>query len=285
MAGNRLDKLLAGQFSYLSRSQITRAIQEGKILVNGQPAKPSLETTQGQKVFIDIFEPKIELVSETDSGIPVVYEDDYIVVINKPAGLVVHPAAGNWSGTVVNKLLGKLDLDGSMRPGVVHRLDKDTSGLLIIAKTMDAKNRLAELFKKRQIQKKYTALLHGRISPAKARIKLPVGRSNTNPTKMVVRENGKASITDYRVVEYLADYSLVEARLITGRTHQLRVHFAHLGFPIVGDRLYGRKDRLPRQFLHAGYLRFRHPFTDSIIELKSPLPADLNEFLKSQKNA
>lgn len=284
----RLDRFLADRFADLSRSYVQRLLRAGDVLVNGAPARASYLPQPGDVVTV--------VVTPRDEGPPaaeamplsILYEDEHVLVVDKPAGLVVHPAPGHPSGTLVNALLGHrpdivaADLDPS-RPGIVHRIDRDTSGLLVVAADRDAQRALQAAFKSRAVDKVYLALLHGSLEPERGAIEAPIGRDPDHRQRMaVLAEGGRHARTEYRVREYLAEYSYVEARLLTGRTHQLRVHFAAVGHPVAGDRTYGRRRRpagLGRQFLHAWRLALEHPATGERMEFESDLPDDLASFL------
>jgi len=297
--GPRLDKFLAGRLGDLSRAAVQRLIEEGEVTVNGEVVKASYKVRAGDQVVAHLpAEETDELVPET-LPLDVVYEDAVLLVVTKPAGLVVHPAPGHARGTLVNAVLAycpELADSGDKRPGIVHRLDRDTSGLILIAKTEKARRALQRQFKERQVDKGYLALLDGHLQPAWGRIEAPLGRDPVHRQRMAVLPGGREAITEYHVLERFAhavgpaagDYSLVEAEPQTGRTHQIRVHLASIGHPVVGDRVYGRrKVRLPveRQFLHAQRLGFRHPLTGRRVELESPLPDNLAAVLALLRSA
>jgi 23S rRNA pseudouridine1911/1915/1917 synthase len=284
-AGQRLDAWLARVLPDLSRSSLQRLIDNGHVSVAGRAARPSLRLAGAEQVELRL--PHARPVELQPEAIPleVVYEDDDLLVIDKPAGLVVHPAPGHPSGTLVNALLARWrrfkGFDGNLRPGIVHRLDKDTSGLLMVAKTEAAMLKLAAQIKDRRIQKEYLALVEGHLEPAEGRIEAPVGRHPTQRQHMAVVRGGREATSHYRVERRFRDFSLVRVRPVTGRTHQIRVHLAFTGHPVAGDQLYGRRraPAPPRQFLHATRLRFAQPTTGEWIELDSPLPPDLAGFL------
>ena len=286
-AGERVDRYVAEHVPSVSRSRIKQLIGEGLLTVNGSVVKPSRRLVEGDEVVLRV--PLAEEVPLVPQRMPlnVVYEDTDLVVVDKPAQLVVHPAPGHESGTLVNALLARyqdLPVDEHKRPGIVHRLDKDTSGLIIVAKNDEARRDLQRQFKEGQVEKVYLALVEGKVEPSSGVIDAPVGRDARNRKRMaVVRRGGRQAVTEYRVVEHLGDLTLLEVRPRTGRTHQVRVHLAFIGHPVVGDRVYGhRKQRLEvkRQFLHAHRLRFRLPSSERQIELVSELPADLAEVLE-----
>lgn len=278
-AGQRLDFYIT-QITGHSRNQVQRWLQSGSVLVNGQSERSSYKLRPADQVTVQIAEtPKLHLVPPT---LPVVYEDEDILVVDKPAGLAVHPGAGVAKEATVADFarLHTLDIDKE-RPGIVHRLDRDTSGLLIIAKTLTAKTYLQAAFKHRDIHKTYLLLCVGRLKDSEAVIHLPLGRNASRPLQQAVVTGGREAITTYRVLEALPGYSYVEARPKTGRTHQLRAHFAALGHPIAGDTTYGPRSRpldLTRHFLHAAQLEFTMP-SGRLVKLESPLPAELKAAL------
>lgn len=261
----RIDKYLSEVLN-ISRSMVTRNIRNKNIVVNEDIVKPSYKLMRGDRITGHIEDESIVLTPEK-IALDIIYEDDYIIIVNKPHDLVVHPSVSNKSGTLVNSLLNytnKLsDLGGSDRPGIVHRLDKDTTGLLIIAKDNDTHEILKRMFKNREIVKKYLAVVHGRPNPDSGLIDKPIGRSMTNRTKMKVTDvNSRPALTEYSTIDYNGDYSLLDVSLHTGRTHQIRVHLKFIGHPIVGDTVYGyKKERINTEhhLLHAYYLEFNHP--------------------------
>ncbi len=280
--GDRIDKLLVTLRPDLSRAHIQRLVEEKRLLVNGKPGKSGAKLRGGEELtlFIPAAKPLAHLLPE-NIPLDIIYEDEAVIVINKPAGLVVHPAPGHTSGTLVNALLyhiPNLSINGNQRPGIVHRLDKDTSGLLVAAKTDAALGNLIEQMKNRQTLKEYRTLVEGNLQPPTGIIDAAVGRDPAQRKQMAVTRNGKPARTHYSVLEYLAHHTYVNAKLETGRTHQIRVHFSYMKHPVVGDMVYGqRKPSLPlkRQFLHAYKLGFKLPTTGEYREFESPLPADL----------
>ena len=295
-SGARLDRYLATHAADLSRTRVQELIAEGRVLVNGIATKPSHHVEPGESIEVEVPPPPPVGVAAEAIPLEILYEDDDLAVVNKPAGIVVHPGAGESSGTLVSALLyrfGKLsDVGGPQRPGIVHRLDKGTSGAMIVARTNDAHRALVEEFQQREIQKTYVALLHGKLPEQSGRIELPVARDLRRRTRMTTRRrDGRTARTDWRARLFLGNFTLIEADLHTGRTHQLRVHFSALGCPVVGDTLYGapreeivhaRKiPELGRNFLHAARIRFTHPRTGESVEVRAPLPAELVEYLKS----
>ncbi len=283
--GERLDRFIARAAPELSRSFVQRLIADGHVTVNGKPAKPSLKLTAGDGVEVILPPPTPSPVTAEDIPLSILYEDDDLLVVDKPAGLTTHPAPGHGTGTLVNALLAHLprlpESDNPARPGIVHRLDKDTSGLLIVAKTPPALARLSAQFKSRFVKKTYLALVTGRVTPEKGVIDAPIGRDPVHRQRMAVTYTGRPARTGYKVLRYLPGATLLEAYPETGRTHQIRVHFAAVGHPVVGDATYGTPSRLVgRQFLHAYRLSFRLPSSGKPVEFTAPLPPDLQEALK-----
>ncbi len=290
--GERLDKGLAESLPELSRAQLQRLIREGYVSLGGRAVKASQRLEGGEQVVVLL--PELEETGLVAEPIPldILYEDSDLLVVNKPAGMVVHPAAGHETGTLVNAVLAHCPelpgVGGERRPGVVHRLDKDTSGLILVAKNDQALWYLQRQFKKREVGKVYLALVDGRLSQKEALIDAPIGRDPRNRKKMAVIPPGSSASarpaqTDVAIVEFYGDYTLLECRPLTGRTHQIRVHLAFAGYPIVGDLVYGRrKQRLPlnRQFLHAAELSFRRPSDERQLTLRASLPADLQAVLE-----
>ena len=304
--GLRLDIFLSQKDAGLSRSQARRLIDGGEALVDGRPARASYRLRPGERVSLHRPPPAPAGIVAEDIPLDIRYEDDAVLVVDKPAGMVVHPAAGNSRGTLVNALqfhCGRLSsVGGLMRPGIVHRLDKGTSGLMVIAKTDEAHRHLSEQFKKRRVSKHYTVLVHGDLREDEGVIDAPVGRHPVERKKMsTASRRGKAALTRWRVLERYGDCTLLEAQIETGRTHQIRVHLGAMGHPVVGDAVYGGSKRaadspalraalkrLPRQALHAGRLSFLHPLTGRVMSFESPLPADMAEvidFLKGWQKA
>ncbi|MFQ5738219.1 MAG: RluA family pseudouridine synthase [Acidobacteriota bacterium] len=296
-AGKRLDLFLVDHLRHVSRSSIQRWMESGHVTVNGNVCKPSHPVRLEDEIQVLPPAPApVELVPEP-IPLSVVYEDDALVVIDKPAGLVVHPGAGNPSGTLANALVFHFEQFGgrkTLRPGIVHRLDKQTSGLLVVAKTKRDHEALARQFQRRQVEKRYLALVYGRLQEEKGVIDLPIGRDTRIRTKISTRSyKRRAAVTEYRLLRHLHDCSYVEVRLRTGRTHQIRVHFQHLGHPVVGDTTYGGKryegicdplrrrevKRLNRHFLHAALLSFSHPRRGGRVTFESTLPRELARLL------
>ena len=283
--GERLDRFLSEHCPDLSRSRIQALISEGSATIDGVAVKASTKVRRGQVVELRIPEAQPSALEPQRIPLDVVYEDGDLLVVDKPAGMTVHPAPGHPDGTLVNAVLAHCPdlqgIGGTVRPGIVHRLDKDTSGLMVVAKNDRAHRLLSEQLKAREFTKVYIALTHGSVAPAEAVIDAPIGRSNANRQRMAIVDGGREAITRYRVMRHYRSHTLVEAHLLTGRTHQIRVHFASLGYPIVGDATYGKADgRLGRQFLHAATLGFRHPDGGEYREFTSALPDELAVFLE-----
>ena len=284
--GERLDRFLAAALADVSRSQVKCLIEEGMVLVEGKPQKPGYRVKKGDIIHIQIPDTQeIGLVPQ-DLPLNIVYQDNDVAVIDKPQGMVVHPAHGHWQGTLVNALLYQVKdlsgINGELRPGIVHRLDKDTSGLLVVAKNDRAHRSLAEQIKNRRARREYVAVVHGVIKESSGTIDAPIGRSTQDRKKMAVVKEGRPAITHYTVLRRFHSFTLVRVRLETGRTHQIRVHFSYIGHPVVGDKVYGpSKSRfnLQGQALHACYLAFFHPTTGELLEFTSPLPAYFQELL------
>lgn len=285
VAGARLDRYLAELCPNITRSRLQKLIQNGIVTVNGRIQRPSYRLGKGDR--IEMLLPPIEHTSLEPQDIPfeVIYEDQDLAVINKPAGLAMYPGPGHSSHTLVNALLKRFpDLAESqspLRPGIVHRLDKDTSGLMVIARNEKARQHLINEFKSRAVRKVYLVLVQGRLHPEKGAIDAPIGRDPSDRKRMAVVSMGREARTDYTVIQYLGNYSLVEARIQTGRTHQIRVHFAAIGHPVIGDSTYGVKTRLlNRQFLHAYSLDFTLPSTGRPSSFVTDLPGDLKSVMR-----
>ena len=287
-ASARLDRYLAAQLPDHSRSEVQRWIKEGLVSVNDRPAKASLPLEPGDVVMVTIPKPPPTTLLPESIPLVILYEDEDVIAIDKPAGMVVHPAAGHATGTLVNAILHHFPhIEGvgeEGRPGIVHRLDKDTSGIILVAKNPRAHRYLQAQFKARTVEKTYLALVHGHVSPKRGVIDAPIGRHPRHRQRMAIvsADKGREAQTEYEVQAFYGSTTLVAAHPLTGRTHQIRVHFASMGHPVVGDALYGRRDayRLGRHFLHAHRIRFRRPSDEKAIELVSPLPAELEALLK-----
>lgn len=292
ISGVRLDKYLADNLEEYSRSYLNKLIKEELILVNGKKSKPKYNVQENDKVDITIPEP-IELKVEAENiPIEIVYEDEDLAIVNKPKNMVVHPAPGNYSRTLVNALLYKLDhlssINGVKRPGIVHRIDKNTTGLLMIAKTNLAHNSLAEQLKQHTIHRVYHSIVYGNVKDDEGRIDLPIGRHPKDRKKMTVTyENSRNAITNFKVIERFGDYTYIQNKLETGRTHQIRVHMTHLGHPLLGDDVYGPKKSkytLVGQTLHAKEIGFIHPRTGKYMQFESELPEYFQKLLSNFRN-
>ena len=296
-AGSRLDAYLAAHIEGWSRARLQRLIEAEDVLVNGKAAKPSYKLREHDELEVELIAPVSTSFVPEPIPIEIVYEDDTLVVVNKPAGLVVHPAAGIHSGTLANALAYHFqqlpDSGAGVRPGIVHRLDRDTSGLLVVAKTEAALEHLSDQFRDRTVLKSYVALVHGRLSVESGRIDQPLARDPSNRTRMAVVRGGRSALSLYRVRQRFDRFTLLDVELKTGRTHQIRVHLAWLKHPVVGDETYGagrdntiqdaqvraRVRNLGRHFLHAEKLAFTHPQSGERMEFTSPLPQELSELL------
>ena len=276
-AGSRLDKAIA-DLTELSRGQANDAIKAGIVLVNGQATKAKYSVKAGDIITYEIQEEEVLDYQAEDIPLDVVYEDEDLAIINKPQGMVVHPSAGHSSGTMVNALLYQIkDLSGKngvVRPGIVHRIDKDTSGLLMVAKNDAAHQALADELKAKKSLRKYLAIVHGNLPNDRGIIEAPIGRSEKDRKKQAVIARGKEAVTRFQVIERFGDYTLVELTLETGRTHQIRVHMAYIGHPVAGDPLYGPRKTLPGngQFLHAQTLGLTHPRTGEVMTFTAEPP-------------
>lgn len=294
MAQQRLDQVVASLCPQYSRSQLQKWIKSGQVLVDNKPLKPKERLTGGEQIIIHATQ-EVQTRSEAEAmSLNIVYEDDAILVLNKPADLVVHPGAGNWSGTLVNGLLHyDPQLEYLPRAGIVHRLDKDTTGLMVVAKTLEAHNSLVEQLQERDVSREYLALVQRPVI-AGGTIEGNIGRHHIDRLKMAVIEGGKEAITHYRIEERFRHHTLLRVALETGRTHQIRVHLTANNMPIVGDQLYGGRPRVPagisgelrealqtfpRQALHATRLGLVHPMTEEVLEWEAPVPADMEALL------
>jgi len=285
---DRLDKILSKSETNLSREAIQRMIKTGKILVNGKLSKPSYKTNVGDIITVEDEEIQEIDLKPQEMPLDIIYEDDDILVINKDKGIVVHPGNGNPDGTLVNAVMARCKdslsgIGGKIRPGIVHRIDKDTSGLIIIAKNDASHINLREQIKKREVKKTYIALVRGNIKENEATINMPIGRSSKDRKKMAVTKTGKEAITHFKVLKRYNGYTLLEVNIETGRTHQIRVHLSEIGYPIIGDEVYSNGKNLfnvKGQMLHAAKLIFKHPRTKKEIEIEAPLPKYFNEVLQ-----
>jgi 23S rRNA pseudouridine1911/1915/1917 synthase len=279
-AGTRLDQFLAAHVTALSRSRLQALIRDGHVTVNGATVKPGAKLRSGDAVALAEPPPAPSGTEAEDIALDILFEDDDLIVLNKPPGMVVHPAAGNWAGTIVNALLHHCPalsgIGGTQRPGIVHRLDKETSGCLVAAKNDAAHQALARQFAGREVTKIYLALAAGKFARLSGKIDAPIGRHPVHRKKMTVvkPDRGRTAQTDYRVLGPCANGTLVECTLHTGRTHQIRVHLKHLGHPILGDDTYGQRGSFPRQMLHAWKLGFTHPRTGERMNFQAPIPPD-----------
>ena len=296
-AGARLDAYLASQIEGWSRARLQRLIESEDVLVNGKVAKPSYKLREADEIEVELVAPPVDFFTPEDIPLDIVYEDETLVVVNKPAGLVVHPAAGTPSGTLANALAYHFQkLPGAgVRPGIVHRLDRDTSGLLVVAKTEAALENLSDQFRDRSVYKSYVALVHGRVVSNTGKIEQPLARDPSNRTRMAVVRGGRNALTLYRVRRAFNRFTLLDVELKTGRTHQIRVHLAWMKHPVVGDETYGggrdntiqdprlraRIRALNRQFLHAEKLGFKHPKTAEFVKFESTLPRELSDLLEA----
>ena len=300
-AGVRLDAFLASQIPGWSRARLQRLIENEDVLVNGKLSKPSYKLREHDDVEVELIVPATTGFTPEAIPIEIVYEDETLVVVNKPAGLVVHPAAGIHSGTLANALayhFQQLPNASSVRPGIVHRLDRDTSGLLVVAKTEAALEDLADQFRARSVYKSYVALVHGRVATDSVRVDQPLARDPSNRTRMAVVRGGRSALSVFRVQRRFNRFTLLDVEIKTGRTHQIRVHLAWLKHPVVGDETYGggrdntiqnaklraHVRNLGRHFLHAGRLAFTHPETGKRADFYSPLPVELSSLLSEIEN-
>ena len=289
-AGERIDKAVSSLQTEWSRTQIGNWVSEGVLTVNGEVVKPKYKVRTGDVIEITVPEvEELEIVAE-DLNLEIIYEDADVLVVNKPRGMVVHPAPGHTTGTLVNGLMHHCTdlsgINGVMRPGIVHRIDKDTTGLLMVAKNDVAHESLVNQLVAKTVTRKYTALVHGHIAHDKGTIDAPIGRDTKDRQKQAVVDSGKHAVTHFQVIERFGDYTLVECRLETGRTHQIRVHMNYIGFPLVGDPKYGPRKTIDfgGQVLHAGVLGFTHPVTGEYLEFSTPLPEDFQQLLASLRD-
>jgi 23S rRNA pseudouridine1911/1915/1917 synthase len=294
---SRLDAFLAAQINDWSRARLQRLIENEDVLVNGKPSKPSYRLRQTDVIEVELISPASEAVTPENIPVEIIYEDESVVVVNKPAGLVVHPAAGSQSGTLANALAYHFQnlpsSGGVIRPGIVHRLDRDTSGLMVVAKTEQAMENVADQFRDRTVFKSYVALVHGRVDSEAGKIDQPLARDSSNRTRMAVVRGGRSALSLYKVRRRLQRFTLLDVEIKTGRTHQIRVHLAWLRHPVVGDETYGGgRDNtiqdarirahiksLNRHFLHAEKLAFTHPTSGVRLEFEAGLPVELSGLL------
>ena len=287
-SGRRLDAYISSQDEEITRTSAQRLIEQGNILVNGKKQKVSYKVSNGDIITIEEVKPQeIELKAQ-EIPIEIIYEDSDIIVVNKPKGMVVHPANGNPDGTLVNAIMAICKdslsgIGGEIRPRIVHRLDKDTSGLLIVAKNDKAHVNMSEQIKNHEVKKTYIALVRGCIKENEATIDMPIGRSNSDRKKMAVNKNGKNAVTHIKVLKRYDKYTLLEINIETGRTHQIRVHLSHIGFPVIGDYIYSNGKNefgVVGQCLHAKELEFKHPISGNDMKLQAPLPKYFEDILK-----
>lgn len=289
--GKRLDKFLALRFEKdFSRAFIQKLLKSGNVLLNGNVPKCHQKVDAGDTVEISVPQSKESAISAEKIPLDIVYEDEHLLVVNKPQGMVTHPAPGNYTGTLVNALLAHCDdlsgIGGISKPGIVHRLDKGTSGLLLVAKTDDAHRKLARQFKNKTTKRVYLALVDGNVELDNGTVELPIGRSVRDRKKMAVKfddESSKDAITHYKVIKRFGDFTLLECRLGTGRTHQIRVHLSYIGHPILGDEKYGTKGNFDMPMLHAATIGFTHPVTKKFMEFSSKPPKEMADVIKSGK--
>ena len=288
-AGVRIDKYLAEQLPDITRSYLQKLLKDGSVQMNGKPVKTSTKTAAGAVIELTIPDPEEPEILPEDIPLDILYEDSDVILINKPKDMVVHPAAGHYTGTLVNALMyhckGDLSgINGVLRPGIVHRIDKDTTGVLIVCKNDKAHNALAEQLKEHSITRKYRAIVCGNLKDDEGTVDAPLGRHPQDRKKMaIVCTGGKRAVTHYRVLERFGNYTYIECQLETGRTHQIRVHMASLGHPLLGDEVYGRVKspfKLEGQTLHAMVLGFIHPTTGEYMEFEAPLPEYFEKLLE-----
>ncbi|NSL51255.1 RluA family pseudouridine synthase [Calidifontibacillus erzurumensis] len=288
----RIDKVLPSFNEEWSRSQVQDWIKEGLVTVNGKVVKGNYKCKLNDHIEIDLPEPEILDVLPEEMDLDIYYEDSDVLVVNKPKGMVVHPAPGHLTGTLVNGLMAHCKdlsgINGVLRPGIVHRIDKDTSGLLMVAKNDFAHESLVDQLVNKTVVRKYKAIVHGVIPHDKGTIDAPIGRDKNDRQSMTVTdENSKPAVTHFRVLERFKDFTFIECQLETGRTHQIRVHMKYIGYPLAGDPKYGPKKTLDigGQALHAGVLGFHHPRTKEFMQFEAPLPADFENLLNKLRNA
>lgn len=290
--GSRLDSYLAENLADFSRSHLKKIIKDGNIEVDGKVEKPRYLIQEGDVIRIRVEEPQVLDVAAQDIPIDIVYEDENLLVVNKPQDMVVHPAPGNYEGTLVNAIMyhckdNLSSINGVVRPGIVHRIDKNTSGLLVIAKDDKSHNSLAEQFKDHSITRKYNFICHGRISKDEFTVDQPLGRNPKNRLQMAVVQNGKRAVTHFKVLKRFEKFTYLEAQLETGRTHQIRAHMKYVNHPLLGDDLYGPKNaskfNLKGQTLHARTLGFIHPVKGAYVEFEQDLPEYFEKLLRALK--
>lgn len=288
--GERIDKVVSQLNKEWSRSQVQQWIKEGHIQVNGEAVKPNFKCPFDAVITVSIPEPEELDVEPENLSLDIAYEDGDVIVVNKPKGMVVHPAPGHYSGTMVNGLMYHCKdlsgINGVLRPGIVHRIDKDTSGLLMVAKNDMAHEHLVNQLVEKSVTRKYTAIVHGLIPHEYGTVDAPIGRDPKDRQSMAVVDNGKQAVTHFRVLDRYKDFTLVECELETGRTHQIRVHMKYIGFPLAGDPKYGPRKTLSieGQALHAGVLGFVHPRTEEYMEFQAELPPEFTKLVNHLEN-
>lgn len=287
-AGERIDKALSGMQPEWSRTQIGNWATDGIVLVNGEQVKPKYKVKLNDEISVDVPDPEVLDVVPQNMNLEIIYEDADVLVVNKPRGMVVHPAPGHLQDTLVNGLMHHCTdlsgINGVLRPGIVHRIDKDTSGLLMVAKNDVAHESLVNQLVAKTVTRRYTALVHGHIAHEKGTIDAPIGRDKKDRQKQAVVDKGKHAVTHFRVLDHIGtSFTLVECRLETGRTHQIRVHMNYINFPLAGDPKYGPRKTVEfnGQVLHAGVLGFTHPTTGEYLEFEAPLPEDFTTLLQT----
>ncbi len=287
MEGMRIDKFVSNVYSSFSRTRIQSMINNGDILINDKEVKPSFKVSANDVITIEIVPINDFKVVPENIPLKIVYEDNDLLVVNKPAGMVVHPAVGNYHGTLVNALLYHCKdlsgINGVARPGIVHRIDKETSGLIVVAKNDLAHESLALQLKDKTCYRQYIALVKGVLPHSEGTIDAPIGRHPVKRKEMAINSNGKNAVTHFKVIERFADYTLISCLLETGRTHQIRVHLTYIGYPIVGDLVYGTNNKQlydKGQLLHASMLSFIHPRTKQVVKFEAPLPDYFNQVLE-----
>jgi len=292
LSGIRLDKAISEFIPEISRSYGAKLIEDGNILINGKKAKVSTKISAGDEIKVILPKPKVLEVKAQDIKLDIVYEDDCLLVINKPIDMVVHPSAGHEDGTLVNALMAHCGdslstINGVMRPGIVHRIDRDTTGLLVVAKGDAAHENLSAQLKERTLKRRYFAIVHNNIAEDKGTVNAPLDRSPRDRKKMAVVNGGREAVTHFEVLERFGRYTYIACDLDTGRTHQIRVHMKHIGHPLVGDKTYGVKKEefnLPGQMLHAGKIGFIHPKSGEYMEFTAPLPEVFEKTLRTIRN-
>jgi 23S rRNA pseudouridine1911/1915/1917 synthase len=288
--GDRIDKVISTLDEEWSRTQVQQWIKEGNVLVNGQRIKTNYKCSMNDEIEITIPDPELLDVIPEEMDLDIYFEDKDVLVVNKPSGMVVHPAPGHLTGTLVNGLMTHCKdlsgINGVLRPGIVHRIDKDTSGLLMVAKNDMAHEKLVNQLVEKSVTRKYRAIVHGVIPHDFGTIDAPLGRDTKDRQSMTVVDNGKHAVTHFHVIERFKDFTFVECQLETGRTHQIRVHMKYIGYPLAGDPKYGPKKTLDinGQALHAGILGFNHPRTNEYLEFEAPLPKEFEELVEQLRN-